>query len=199
MTAPMSACSFGAPASANASATTSLFSFGVAQAATRPPERTHFSLNDTYCPMFHVMEVGRLDPAGSYNCDRCKSKRPTGEMHYQCRACDYDVCVVCKPVYRHQKGFEEDHYDLKVSLREQHRETMRKFDAIDTALVELRRAVLRNTQSDEVFTSALNGIAREVREMREEIRGIRVREGAAPPPLPYLPPEVRDTQRVHAA
>jgi hypothetical protein len=52
------------------------------------------------CPVYsHAVTINSLSSNG-YTCNVCKqdfSKRPS-DFHYQCRLCDWDACVKCRPV-----------------------------------------------------------------------------------------------------
>lgn len=141
------------------------------------------------CPQRHYLTLGVLDPPGAYDCNRCKAHRPRGETHYQCRACDYDVCVQCRPVYSHQQQSAPDFTLLE------------KIQSLRTAIDDTRSQVRHNNDIErqhhqqinnriDVLMSAVVGLQRDVHRLSEELSAARSNPSvvsAAPSESPYPP------------
>ncbi len=157
--------------SANASAAASTPAFAYAAPA---PVFGFGGVYDTtlQCPQRHHLSLGILDPPGAYDCNRCKAHRPRGEKHYQCRACDYDICVQCRPVYTHQQpAFAAPAPDFTL---------LEKIERLRTAIDDTKTQVIRGQSIDrlheqqldnriDMLSSALVGLQRDMRELREEL------------------------------
>jgi len=174
--APVTQQSFGAPAVGYAPSTL-VFGFG--------------GVYDTMlqCPQRHYLSLGVLDPPGAYDCNRCKAHRPRGENHYQCRACDYDICVQCRPVYAHQQQQSAPDFTLLEKLErlrtlvEDTKASVRSKDNVD----EQRYQYIVNRLAS--FESAIAGIHVQLRELnavKSVINPSIITEPPTAPPRPVV-------------
>lgn len=178
--------------SANASAAAS-----VAQPTGYAPSTLVFGFGGVYdttlqCPQRHYLTLGVLDPPGAYDCNRCRAHRPRGENHYQCRACDYDICVQCRPVYAHQQPGSAP-LSPDFTLHE-------KLERLRTA-VDGVKSQISNGQDNErhhkeqinnridMLMSAVVGLQRDVHRLSEELSAARSNPSVVTQkPMPKQPP-----------
>lgn len=189
----MSTPLFSAAAAASYNNSTATPAFGYA------PSTLVFGFGGVYdttlqCPQRHYLTLGVLDPAGAYDCNRCKAHRPRGETHYQCRACDYDVCVQCRPVYSHQQQPDFTLLERIERLRalvEDTTRSVRSKDNVDEQRYQYivnRLASLESALALASLESALAGVHAQLRELNAVKSVINPSVvSAAPSESPYPP------------
>jgi hypothetical protein len=108
-------------------------------------------------------------------------------MHYECRNCNYDVCVECEPVYDHQRKREREVYNdapmesIRLELvrtRTQNDETLRLLAQLKTQNDELTRKLNqfeefhRNRASEELREMALlRTMIRQAHDSIQDLKG----------------------------
>jgi len=142
------------------------------------------------CPQRHYLTLGVLDPPGAYDCNRCKAHRPRGENHYQCRACDYDICVQCRPVYAHQQPGSAP-LSPDFTLHEKLERLRTAIDGVKSQISNGQDNERHHSQQINKWMSAVVGLQRDVHRLSEELSAARsnpsvITEPPTAPPRPVV-------------
>ena len=46
------------------------------------------------CPNNHVLKAS-VDPMRKFRCNYCRSSIPPSHKKFECRVCDFDICMKC--------------------------------------------------------------------------------------------------------